>query len=33
VRQADFMRAFIEEHKGHPVWYLCKECHTAYDKK
>jgi hypothetical protein len=33
VRQADFMRAFIEEHKGHPVWYLCKGCHTAYDKQ
>jgi hypothetical protein len=33
VRQADFMRAFIEEHKSHPVWYLCKGCHTAYDKQ
>jgi hypothetical protein len=33
VRQADFMRAFIEEHKSHPVWYLCNRCHTAYDKQ
>ena len=29
----DFLKAFIEEHKFHPVWYLCRPCHLKYDKK
>jgi hypothetical protein len=33
IHQSRFMRAFIEEHKRHPIWYLCKTCHNAYDKK
>ena len=33
VHQATFMRAFIEEHRMHPMWYLCKPCHTWYDRK
>jgi len=33
VHQATFMRAFIEEHRMHPMWYLCKPCHVWYDRK
>jgi hypothetical protein len=32
VAQKDFLRAFIEEHKNHPLWYLCRSCHHIYDK-
>ena len=31
VGQRDFMRAFIEEHRNVPLWYLCCECHRSYD--
>ena len=33
IHQATFMREFIEEHRKHPMWYLCKPCHTWYDRK
>lgn len=33
VSQQAFLRAFIEEHKNHPLWYLCHACHLMYDKK
>ena len=32
IQQKDFLRAFIEEHKNHPLWYLCRSCHRKYDK-
>jgi len=32
LHQRDFLRAFIEEHKNHPLWYLCHSCHHIYDK-
>lgn len=32
IKQSDFIRGFIEEHKNIPLWVLCKECHKAYDK-
>ena len=31
VSQRDFIRAFVNEHRYVPVWYLCKPCHTKYD--
>jgi len=31
VSQREFMEAFVEEHCNVPLWYLCKECHRAYD--
>jgi hypothetical protein len=31
IRQSDFMRAFIEEHRRVPLWVLCKPCHKTYD--
>ena len=33
IKQADFMRAFIEEHMEVPLWILCKICHRLYDLK
>ena len=33
IHQKDFLRAFREEHKNHPLWYLCHSCHHTYDKK
>ena len=33
VKQASFIKAFIEEHTRHPLWILCKECHKKYDAK
>lgn len=33
IQQKDFLRAFIEEHKNHPLWYLCRSCHCKYDKR
>ena len=30
VSQRDFIRAFVNEHRYVPVWYLCKPCHTKY---
>lgn len=32
IKQSDFIREFIEEHKNIPLWLLCKECHKSYDK-
>jgi hypothetical protein len=32
VKQADFIRAFIEEHTKVPLHILCKACHTKYDR-
>jgi hypothetical protein len=31
VSQQAFMRAFVNEHRYVPVWYLCKPCHRVYD--
>jgi hypothetical protein len=31
VSQQAFMRAFVNEHRYVPVWYLCKPCHRLYD--
>jgi hypothetical protein len=31
VSQQEFMRAFVNEHRYVPVWYLCKPCHREYD--
>jgi hypothetical protein len=31
IKQACFIRAFIEEHTRHPLWILCKDCHKKYD--
>lgn len=33
VKQASFIKAFIEEHTKHPLWILCKDCHKKYDAK
>jgi hypothetical protein len=33
VKQASFIKAFIEEHTRHPLWILCKDCHKKYDAK
>ena len=33
VQQKEFIKAFVLEHSTIPLWYLCKPCHTAYDKK
>ena len=33
VSQREFMRAFVQEHCNVPLWYLCRGCHIAYDKK
>jgi len=33
VSQMDFFRAFVNEHRYHPLWYLCKPCHRTYDAK
>ena len=33
VKQASFIKAFIEEHTNHPLWILCKDCHKKYDAK
>ena len=32
IKQDQFMRTFIEEHKNVPLWILCKSCHQQYDK-
>jgi len=32
INQGAFIKAFIEEHTKHPLWMLCKDCHTKYDK-
>ena len=31
VSQRDFIRAFVNEHRYVPIWYLCQECHRKYD--
>lgn len=31
VGQRDFLRAFVNEHRYVPIWYLCKPCHRVYD--
>lgn len=33
VMQKAFFRAFVNEHRYHPLWYLCKPCHRTYDAK
>jgi len=33
VSQKAFFRAFVNEHRYHPLWYLCKPCHRTYDAK
>lgn len=33
VSQREFFRAFVNEHRYHPLWYLCKPCHRTYDAK
>ena len=32
VSQREFLRAFVDEHRRVPIWYLCKACHIKYDK-
>jgi hypothetical protein len=32
ISQREFMRAFVDEHRHVPIWYLCKPCHLNYDK-
>lgn len=31
VSQREFLRAFVNEHRYVPIWYLCKPCHRKYD--
>ena len=33
IKQSDFLRAFIDEHSTHIIWYLCAKCHKAYDRR
>jgi len=33
VSQQAFFRAFVNEHRYHPLWYLCKPCHRTYDAR
>jgi len=31
VSQREFLKAFVNEHRHVPIWYLCKPCHRKYD--
>lgn len=33
VNQSDFLKAFIDEHSNHIMWYLCAKCHKTYDRR